>query len=565
VRVTRIAAHEDPAAKLELARVMGDQATALGQATGLSRGQGGGSGELADALHNSLWGLGVMLLGFEAPQGLAQAEGGETGGDAEPETVDLDFALAGHRELNDAGSPWARSIDPRHFLGDPTHKDFLKGDWCAVEECLSLAEARARWPEYKDRFHGNRNSAPTWDGDKDDETAGQDSKRLIQFVTVYTRRPQEVLIIPDEDAGIDEIIERRPIDLGIEGLPFALVIHEPAKGNPYPIPPLARIYDPAAAENEHLQTVEAAAAKMKTAIIVDEASAPGLADQLEKGSDSGVYKVPNLTKPLSEVVQTIEVGALRKEHLELADRNQVNVERAGGTSDMMLGRREPGDPRVVEVQARQQHISARLAGRIKPAREFEAAVYRGLIAIAYSKLDLLNGLQLALGQGGETRFAVFDANQPMIGELVDYAFEVEVQDKLTTADEVQQGNNVLALLQGVQPYMVAENVQVRLRPIVENILRKSDFENVGEILVDVSPPQPLPPEAGGMPGEPMPPEMIGGQPGAPAEQLQGAPPAPPGPADEMQQLAAVLAQLPEGDPQEEPILRRMAELQKQAA
>ena len=534
----RVPAGQDPQGMLAFAELLGEQATALGQAIGLIRDSQGRPGELVRAVFNSLWSMGVVLFGFEPPRGLARAapEPGEPEEQREAgPVVDLDFAAAGHKELHDAGMPFARSIDPRHFLCDPTFKDFSAGQWCAIEYYLSLAEARARWPKYRAQWQPTHASPPLWeDGDSGD--GHSKGKRLVRLIDVYLRRPSVVITIADERAGLRDVVERRKVDLGIEGLPVLLLGHEWMDGICYPIPPLAHFHDSAAAENDHLQTLYAAGRKIKSGVIVDANSFPKLAQQLRDGVDNGVYEAEG---PFKEAVDTVEVGAIRSEHIELADKNRQSTERSSGMSDFLLGQREPGDPTLGATELRQGHIAMRLAGKVDPARTFEAASYQRLIAIAYAKILLLHGVQLPVDQ---QRFVAFDANQPVAGELTDYLFEVEVHNRMSSADELNQINNVLQLLPQFAELLRTERKPklLEVSPLLLQVLDKSRVREKERIIVDL-PPQP--------PAEQMPPE--------PAQ------PAPPDPAAQLEQVWAALEQMPEGDPREEELLQAAAGLQAQ--
>lgn len=568
VRVSKINARENPDDKMQFAELLGDQATALGRSVGLESDAQGRSGEVARAITNAMWGLGVMLLGFELPRGTAAAEGneaaGQRGNEAEgraEEFVDLDFATADHRERNDAGTPFARSIDPRRFLADATYKDFTQGAWCGIEYYLSVAEAKARFPDYKDKFKQTHQSAPLWDSDAGgDEELGQEDG-VIGFVDIYQRHPRKIITVPHQNANCPHIVEEREWDLGIEGLPVRLLGFEWPEGSPYPKPPLADFYDGATAACDFKNTVFAAGNKLKTATLVDEQADPGLAAALATGNDSGVYKTKGDPRA---IVHTVEAGALRREHLDLAASADESFERNSGLSDLALGRRERGNQTVPEIEARQSHITSRLANLTDPVRLFEAAVYSGLVAVAYSKLDLLHGTQFPLDAGQNTAFVAFDANAPMIGEMLDYAFVVYVNDAVSNADETAELNALLPTLQGMQPLLQAEGVGVAYKPLVEALLRKSRVQRAGEVLYMLPPAPPQSPAMDPNMAAQQQQQQQGGQPAAEQPPAPAAPPAeapPPDPAAELEQLYALLPQIPEGDPSEEAVLRRIAELQ----
>lgn len=554
-KVNRVAAGEDPLEKMRFAEQVGQQGTALMRAIGLHRDAMGRPGEFPDAVMNMLWGVGVMLLGFEAPQPPAESgtadyadsadsnQGEET---SPPKPVDLNFARAEHRELHDAGMPFARSIDPRRFLGDASYNDFSKGEWCAVEDYVSIAEARAMFPKYARILTSSHKGEPTWtesDDTGDQEKRGQDDG-LVGLIYIYTRRPSERITIAHEKCNCPHVLERGPIELGLEGLPVRLLGSRWLRSSsPYPVPPLLRSLDAGDAENDFLESVFGAGCKIKSMTFVNSGKHPKLSEALRNGDPAGVYDVDS---PLVEGdVTTMDVGALRTEQLTLMDKARDARERNAGVSDLALGVREPGDPNVASVQERSALRSARMSGLKKPVSEWMASVAAGLIAIVYEKIDWLHGVMMPVGSGPQAQFAVFDAERPMLGELVDYAFQVQVSDELTTADEVNQLNNTLTLLANYQPLLAAEQVGVRLRPLIETLLRLGDTPRGDEVLYDLPPPEPQPME------KPM------------AEEQ--APPGEGDPAAEMQQLGAALQSLPEGDPQEEAILQRMAELQAMAA
>jgi hypothetical protein len=549
VRLNRLRPGEDAAAKLAQARQLGEQALALAEAIGFVSVRTPRS-VWARCVDNSLWSMGVLLFGFSAPAPAKVSEGQETeDGEADELRLgDPTYARGGHDEMADAGMPWVRSIDPREFLADPTHRDFYKSEWCAIEESVTRAEAAGLWPEFRGRLRATHTSLPVWDGDDAAPQEGDGGAKLIRVTRVYLRQPRLVLTIPHEQAGVAEFLEVEEAELGMEGLPIEVLGLDWVEKRLYPIPPLARGYDPAVAEGEHLVTLRAAAGKMKVGTIVNEAEDPGLAAQLATGEDNGVYRSKS-KMPLRDVVQALEVGGVRREHIELAGLNRESVQRSTAMADMQLGVREPGDQRVAEIRERQAATSVRLAGLVGPARTVEASAYRRLMAIAYAKLDLLHGLALPVGDGADLRWAVFDATQPAIGELLDYEFGVSVADKLTTADEVGQLMQAVQLLPGLAPQLQAEGVGVRMRPLLEELLQRSETPRADEVFFDLPPPEPAPPAAGMEAGGAVPPEA------QPPAEVAG--------ASETEQVGAALAELPDGDPREEPLLARLAELQAQ--
>jgi hypothetical protein len=559
VRVTKInALNEDADQKMQFAEQLGAQATALGRAIGLERDSLGRPGELAKAFKNAMWGMGIVLIGFELRRGWGQAAGSAEDVDpGAPEPVNLDFARAGHSELADAGVPYARCIDPRRFLADATQGDFQDGQWVAIEDYLTVREAKALYPEFADSFQKTHSAAPSWGGGTEDEhNRGQDDG-VILFTDVYTRNPRMLFRIPDPRSGCNRIVEAREWDLGFEGLPVVMLGFSWPAGIPYPIPPLASIHDPARFEKELKLTVFGAAGKTRVITLVNEGAFPGLAAQLRKGDDQGVYTVNGDPTGALRVEQA---GKIPSEHLELADQAGRGVERNSGISDLMLGRRELGNQTVPEIQFRQGHISNRLANFTDPARNFEAAVYSRLMAAAYSKLDLMHGIQFPLDQSGNMVLAGFDANQPLIGELLDYTFSVYANDAVTNADEVAELNQLLPMLQGMQPVLAQEGMSIRFAPLLQSMLRKSRVQRASEVLVSLPPPP--------TPGAPGPDGAMGqGVPGPDSSMQAGMPPGMPTPGapglDPRVEIAALSQQLqglPEGDAQEEQITRRLAQL-----
>lgn len=539
VRVARVRPGEDAAGKIALAERLGQQATALGRAIGMDVDHLGRAGERRRAIVNSLWSMGVMVLGFHPPAGVVEAQPEQPEAEEAPRRpVDLDFARAGRRELADAGMPYARSVDPRRFLGDATYLDFASGDWFAVECYYSLSEARALYPGR--RFSATHRSLPLWSEDAGQQREGG-LEGLVRFHEVWQRDPASVLTLPDPRSGVRDIVARTEIDLGLEGLPLRILGGRWIEGQPFPVPALLRGADAGAAESDLVGAIMAAGRKLKTMILVDGTVHEGLAAKLREGDPAGVYEV---RAPLGkESIDTREVGAVRQEHLALADRAREIREREAGVSDLALGLREPGDPNVPAVQARAAAMSARMAGLKQPVADWDASVYRALLAVAYAKLDLLSGLQLPLGSGPDAEFAVFDAARPMIGELLDYEFRVYTADALTDADQVNQINNVLQLVPALQAALAQEGTTLRLTPLVEALLRRSHIEDTDAVIQPAAPPGPPPV------GEPD--REAAGEPGA----------APADPAAEMELLGRRLARLPEGSPDEDAILRRMAELQ----
>lgn len=556
VRVTRIGRQEDPEAKQALAELLGPQATGLARAVGLYEDATGQPGEMVQCIFDAMYAVGVLVFGFEQREGLRQ-----TPTPAGPRTVDLDWSAAQRAERADAGMPWARCCSPLHCLFDFSFNHPGRGQWFAVETFQTIAELEARWPQHRGRWKQTHSQTPGWSDDGGPRDANPDGEQersgLVRLYYVYTRTPIRLLILPDEKSGVTEFVEARDLQLGIEGLPLLLLGSRWPRHEPYPKPALADQYGPARAENEHMQTVFAAGAKIKTGVVTDDEE---LAQQLRAGSDNGVYTVKP-GRPPDTAWSNLQAGGVREENLTLADKARANWERNAGMADMQLGVREPGNRTVPEIQARQAHISSRMAGLVKPVRRVEAAAHRNLLAIAYANIEALHGLQLPTERGLTRGLVAFDAGQPMIGEWFDFAFEVQTSDELTDADELATLNQLLQTLPGYQQLLAAEGTGLRLTPLVEEMLRKSGLARTDEIIA------PLPPQAQGPGVERQGPEGSGAE-GAGAE--AGAPPeAAAGeeadPQAQLEQLYAALEQVPEGDPREDAILQQIAALSPQPA
>lgn len=547
VKVNKVNPGEDLAEKLAVAETLGDQATALARAVGLYQDAHGRGGELEKAIISSAYSMGVILTGFNPPRGVAEGAEPRSDGDTEAEgygePIDLDFALGGRKEKQDAGMPFARHYPASRFLGDATYNDFASGDWCGIEDFIPLAACKKLWPKH--RWQKTHACEPVLgEGDSEHGAKGEGYDGLVRFTCIYQRFPATMLMVPDAKSGVKLVVEQRPLDLGIEGLPVLLLGSQWCEHSPYPKPLLARGASAAKAENELTLTATGAGTKIKSGIIVNAAKAPKLAEAIRNGDDNGVYDwVPSSDgDTFADVVKDFEIGKVRQEWGELADRARVNSDRSSGGSDLSRGLKEPGDTTATETSARQEHISARMAWSVKPERMFEAAVMQNLITIAHNKLDLLNGLGFPLGQGPDARLVVFDASQPVIGEFIDYTFEVDVADRVSDADEVNQINNVLGMIPGLQPLLAAEGKGARVSPLFEEAMRKGRTPRYHEVLYDLPPPEPVDPNT----GLPLDPNQQPQQPDSAAE---------------LEQLGQMLMQVPEGDPQEDEILARMAELQ----
>lgn len=560
VRVNRISAREDPAAKFAFAELLGDQATALARNVGAYEDLLGRPGELAKALFDFLYACGVLVFGFNPPAGLKRLPPQPGQGESrEGKLIDLDWAAAEHREQADAGMPWVRSYPPTQVLFDLSYRDVTQGEWFALECYHSVAECRALWGE-KYRWNKTHDAVPAWDGSGARESAepASEAEGLVKLCYIYERVPSRLRILPDEKSGVDEFVADEPLELGIEGLNLLVIGAKWSTQEPYPIPALAHGLGPSANENEFLKSYFAAAAKVKTGTVTKD---PALAQQLREGEPHGVYTAKDSAN-LDDLFKDFAIGGVRSEHIEAARFAREHGERSLGIGDMQLGLREPGKRTVPEIQARQASISSRMAGLVRPVRAAEAAMHQRLIAIAYSKLDWLHGMLLPIGQGENTRWAVFDANRPMVGELLDYAFEIETSDELTDADEKQGYMELLQLGMQLEPLLHQRGMTFAADVAFTEIVRRTGLPRPEEMIQPLPPP---PPQPEMMPPQGGPAEQSGGA-GPPGGAAPTAPPqAPPPPSlpDPQQQLAelyALLEQIPEGDPAEEEILQQIAAL-----
>ena len=543
-KVTKIAAEESAEDKFAFAKMLGDQATALGKAIGLYVDAVGTPGELPKCYRNFLWGMGVLVFGFDVPGGTGQqpVENPGQAADGETREVDLDFESADRMERQDAGMPWARSYSPCDVLIDGTYLSIAKAGWFAVRCFWSLAGCKKKWPDFK----WQRTDVAVPAGSEEHATAARgDEEGVVELHYVYQRDPLQRLVIPAKGSGVDEVVAVEDLDLGIEGLPLLVLGGKWFDGRLYPKPKLADLIGPANAENQFLQTVRAAGEKLRTIVAT---FSEKFANQLRDGDDNGVYVLDKSDGALKDQLQTEVVGAIRKELLDLQETWRENLERSSGLGDMQLGLREPGDPNVPQIQARNAALSVRLQGALKPVRDFEAAAHHRLMAVAYSKLDLLNGMQLPVTQGASVQLAVFDANRPVVGEWLDYVCEVQVSDALTNSDQMQAATAAMEVLGNAEPRLNAMGKYVDWPLAIAQYLRNSPLERGDEMVKDI----PQGPPAASMPGDP----NAGG--GA----ANGA-----APPDELQQLYQALQSAPEGSPQEDQILQRIAQLtaQPQAA
>ena len=95
-----------------------------------------------------------------------------------------------------------------------------------------------RFPQWAKSWRKTHESAPLG-GRKQDEPAGGDG--VSEFVAIYTRRPRERLVIPmSRSAGVEAIVARQTVELGIEGLPVRLLGHTWIDELPYPKPLVLR-------------------------------------------------------------------------------------------------------------------------------------------------------------------------------------------------------------------------------------------------------------------------------------------------------------------------------------
>ncbi len=563
VKPIKASAGEDPYEKTQFAQMLGMQATALGRAVGLQKGANGMPGELQEAYMNSMWSVGIMQLGFEVRRGMG--EGGRNEDDPDDSgqlsLVDIDFSMADRREQHDAGMPWARALDPTRVLFDPTYNDIRRAEWIAVEYYRTQQECRAIFGKdvpLTPRF----TTAPVWPeeetNDKSAEHEGQ--ANLIGLVDIYTRTPSERITLAMERQDHERVLKREPIALGVEGLPFLILGFEWSKKQMYPIPPFKRVFRVSKDRNDQHQVASKAGRQLKHLLLVNNGAAGGegakVTEQIANADDNGIVGLDDV-QDLDGVVKAIDIGGTRPEHFEIMDRDQQAFDRASGIDEMQLGLGRRGDPTNMQLQQQEGASLSRMNHKVSPANDFASATYSGIVAITYEKIDLLHGMQLPIENMGPPglSFVTLDASRPVIGEMLDYGFEVKVRSAMTTADEINGMNQALAQLPNYEAWVNREGYTLQFVPLLRSYLQKMEVAGHEHILVPLPPP---PPMAAAQQQGAMAPGMAA-QPG-PA----GAPQAQAGPQDpiqaEIDQLVAHLDQLPDGDPTEDEILARLAEL-----
>lgn len=551
VRPTLFRPGEDPPEKVALAEYLGDVATAVAHSIGCYQDQLGRPGELIKAMSNALWSVGVLVFGFEPPRGVESEQPQQQTESAAEESeddqlfpqIDIDRATAENNERSDAGMVWCRSYSPRRVVIDGQFKDATKARWFAIETYMTVQQAKARWPKFQNEWTKTAASVP--DGDQqqggDEDGAGDG---VIGVWHVYAVDPLREFMVPFQASGVSQILDEKPLELGIEGLPLLLLGGKWRDERMYPAPIAERAYGPAKAEGLAVDAQGAALRKAKSLILTRDQQ---LATAIRKGDDHGVY-VTESVEPLENLLRGVEVGVLRAEHLTAEDRARQRLERNTGLSDQTLGRREPGNPTATEAANRQQAITARLQGMLKPARDFEAAMMQRLIAVIFSKIDLLAGYQFLLDDG---RMIAIDPNRPMIGELLDYQFSVQVRDRLTDTDLVAQANALVQSLVSLDPYLRQQGHMANLVPVAELIAMRSGLPNPHEIVIPMPPPED--------PAAQQQPANDPAQAAAPPQEQQA------DPAQMLEQLYAALEQIPEGDPAEDEILAQIAQVQQAMA
>jgi len=547
VSVARINAGENAAEKIRFAEMLGDQATAITKATGFYTDEFGRPGEFVKALWDSLYGVGILLFGFEVRQGVRPLPEAKEG--ALAQQVDLDRASADNAERADAGMPWVRSYSPERVLFDYTFNDIAKGAWARFESYMTLRAVREKWPQFKEDWKKTHGSVGAKDEGSSDDAGDEDG--LVRIFHVYARDPVRLILIPDKGSGVSEILEERPLNLGIEGLPIVTIGTSwlPSLGErkrPYPKPALAEVIGPAQTEIDHQRVTRAMVRKIRTLLLVAD---DALAEAIRTGEPNGVYSVTEEMRArvggLEALLRNEQVGGVPKEHDALADRNRRNLEQNSGLSDMNLGLREPGDQTATESANRAAAISVRQQGIVQPARLAEAAAHQRILSIAYANLDLMHGMQFPVDNGASMRFAGLDVNHPMLGEIIDFGFDVQVSNAATRADDSTAATNAANTLMAMEQAINAQGKMTRYDVLAEAIARGSGIRQANELIVEM-PPQPAPPEQSAQPADPAAAGMEPGQ-----EQA-------PDPMAELKQLYAMLEQTPEGSPDEEQIMQEIA-------
>jgi hypothetical protein len=563
VQPVKVSPGIDPQMAIQFAELLQQQATAVGRATHLVD-------ELQTVLFDFIWGCGIVLFGFNPPAGIAPDVPGGEGDQSQDESwnVDMDFAASGHREFIDAGMPYCRAVSPMRFLGDPTHNRFEQGHWCAIEYYLTIAEFRARYPQHKDAVRATHDGEPVelQSGDDDsvdatDVVGERAAQKVVCMIDVYTR-VGEKFTLPDEKTGIREILEEQPLELGIEGLPIEILGRQWGRHNPYPIPPMASWYGSGTDEQVFLDSVIDQSTQVRSVMLVNEGQDENLAETIRNSENQGV--IPVKGNPEGRI-KGYDVGTIRRDHVAAYQLVREATELGSGISEFQRGVRQKGEMSATEASALQAATSVRLETLRGPALRLVAKCYKNLMAICYQKIDLMAGIQFPMGDQLELKFASIDPNRPVVGEILDYHFDVGAAEvaqlSQSQLQKAQQETLELALNPNVQQALAMEGMTISVATVLQNRFKQLRNKAVALALRPLPPPPPQqpveegpPPAQAGPPSAPPP----GGPPAGGPPPEEGGPP--PDPLAEYQQLVTALAQLPEGDPNEAALIDRLGQL-----
>ena len=281
--------------------------------------------ELEAACVDMLFGYGVMKVGLEARGDFA----------ADPQRGVMEkFTM-------DALRPYAVRVDPECFLMDSQARDLASARILGHEFARDLDDLRG-----DDRYDQEAVGRLTAEMDADRRGAapigpakdGSDLRRRVKLYELYLPEHGEICTLALNPSGEGDFIRKPRKYVGHDRGPYVVFGVYAVPNSPYPLSPIAAMYEQFAELNAHASAAAREAAAHKRFTIVNSHNKEAKAGILAVES-GGVLALPNFS---ASEAMAVEIGGTSQHRLDYIERMRDRVDRVSGMSDSARGRTSGG-------------------------------------------------------------------------------------------------------------------------------------------------------------------------------------------------------------------------------
>lgn len=443
------------------------------------------------AIGQSFFACGILKVGFEVRTGrVVEVPSGEQPDQAV--TVDVDRERVEGQEYLDADLPYVCAVSPMRLYPEDGSTNLDDGRWLVHEVYRTVEGLKAdpRFAKVADSLRATHQIQPRPFADGEDKGQDRESDPLLgylQLFEAYDRDRRRILWFGGEGCGCEDILAEGEWPAGIESFPFVRIAYEEIEDFWWPNSPLGVVFDLATSVDEFYAHMVESAAKAKTLILYDpdftkSDDVAGLAN----ARDMSIVPVRGLTQH----VEVVTLGGLHGDHWRIFESAKALADELSGIGEFQRGV-GPSSPKptATEVEA----VMAMSGIRLDDMKaEVNLALTRALEmvgALLIEHADMLQDVALPVGDPREGRFV--DLGPGVVGEYLDYAYELGVSSTERTTAAIRQKRVQDLIGQSMDPNLAAklqtEGKAFLTAPLLKRQLQSLGETNAEEYLVDLPP------------------------------------------------------------------------------